>query len=111
MLTGIAKLLKDFQKIQGEIKKLQGELSKQVVTGSGGGGMVEVTANGRFEVIDIKIEKKLIQGRDVQMLEDLIVAAVNDAMKKAQGLIKDKIGQFTGGLSIPEMGIPGMFGE
>ena len=107
----IAKLLKNFQKIQGEMKNLQEELSKQVITGSSGGGMVEVTMNGKFEVIDIKIEKRLIQGRDMQMLEDLIVAAVNDAMKKAQGLIKDKMGQLTGGLSIPGMGIPGMSGE
>lgn len=107
----IAKLLKNFQKIQGEMKNLQEELSKQVITGSSGGGMVEVTMNGKFEVIDIKIEKRLIQGRDMQMLEDLIVAAVNDAMKKAQGLIKDKMGQLTGGLSIPGIGIPGMSGE
>jgi len=107
----IAKLLKNFQKIQGEMKNLQEELSKQVITGSSGGGMVEVTMNGKFEVIDIKIEKRLIQGRDMQMLEDLIVAAVNDAMKKAQGLIKDKMGQLTGGLSIPGVGIPGMSGE
>jgi len=107
----IAKLLKNFQKIQGEMKNLQEELSKQVITGSSGGGMVEVTMNGKFEVIDIKIEKRLIQGRDMQMLEDLIVAAVNDAMKKAQGLIKDKMGQLTGGLSIPGVGIPGMLGE
>jgi len=107
----IAKLLKNFQKIQGEMKDLQEKLSKQVITGSSGGGMVEVTMNGKFEVMDIKIEKKLIQGKDMQMLEDLIVAAVNDAMKKTQDLIKDKMGQLTGGLSIPGVGIPGMFGE
>jgi len=107
----IAKLLKNFQKIQGEMKNLQEELSKQVITGSSGGGMVEVTMNGKFEVVDIKIEKKLIQGKDMQMLEDLIVAAVNNAMKKTQDLIKDKMGQLTGGLSIPGVGIPGMFGE
>ncbi len=61
--------------------------------------------------MDVKIEKRLIQGKDVQMLEDLIVAAVNNAMKKTHGLIKGKMGQLTGGLSIPDVGIPGMLGE
>jgi len=93
------------------MKEVQEGLSKEVVTGSSGGGMIEVTMNGKFEMTDIKIEKKLIQGKDVQMLEDLIMAAVNDAMKKVKSLFKDKMGQVTGGLNIPGMETPGMLGE
>ncbi len=110
MITDVAKLLRQFQKLQGEFKKAQREIAKEEVTGSSGGGMVEVTVNGKFEVIDIRIEKKLLEEKDVEMLEDLILAAVNKAMAKVQELVKGKLGQLTGGLSIPGIGIPGMFG-
>ncbi len=108
MITDVAKLLRQFQKLQGEFKKAQGEIAKEEVTGSSGGGMVEVTVNGKFEVIDIRIEKKLLEEKDVEMLEDLILAAVNKAMAKVQELVKGKLGQLTGGLSIPGIGIPGI---
>lgn len=110
MITDVAKLLRQFQKLQGELKKAQKEIAKEEVTGSSGGGMVEVTVNGKFEVVDVRIEKKLLGEKDVEMLEDLILAAVNKAMAKVQELVKGKLGQLTGGLSIPGIGIPGMFG-
>lgn len=106
----MAKLLRQFQKMQGDIKKIQKEIAKEKVTGSSGGGMVEVTINGKLEVIDIEIEKKLMEEKDVEMLEDLILAAVNKAILKAQQLAKEKMGQLAGGLNIPGMEIPGIFG-
>jgi len=102
----MAKLLRQFQKMQGDIKKIQ----KEIVTGSSGGGMVEVTINGKLEVVDIKIEKKLMEEKDVEMLEDLVLAAVNKALLKAQQLAKERMGRLTGGLNIPGMDIPGMLG-
>ncbi|UCG94266.1 MAG: YbaB/EbfC family nucleoid-associated protein [Candidatus Aerophobus sp.] len=110
MIPDVSKLLRQFQKIQGEMKKVQEEIAKEEVTGSSGGGMVEVTINGKFEVVDVRIEKKLLKGDDAQMLEDLILAAVNSAMSKVQELIKERLGQITGGLQLPGMGIPGLFG-
>jgi len=108
MITDVAKLLRQFQKLQGELKKAQKEIAKEEVTGSSGGGMVEVTVNGKFEIVDVRIEKKLLKEEDVEMLEDLILAAVNKAMTKVQELVKGKLGQFTGGLNIPGIGMPGM---
>lgn len=110
MIPDVMKLLRQFQKIQGEMKKIQEEIAKEEVTGSSGGGMVEVTINGKFEVVDVRIEKKLLKGDDAEMLEDLILAAVNSAMSKVQELIKERLGQITGGLQLPGMGIPGLFG-
>ncbi|MCK4522584.1 YbaB/EbfC family nucleoid-associated protein [Candidatus Aerophobetes bacterium] len=110
MIPDVSKLLRQFQKIQGEMKKVQEEMAKEEVTGSSGGGMVEVTINGKFEVVDVRIEKKLLKGDDAEMLEDLILAAVNSAMSKVQELIKERLGQITGGLQLPGMGIPGLFG-
>jgi len=110
MIMDMAKLLRQFQKMQGDIKKIQKEIAKEKVTGSSGGGMVEVTINGKLEVVDIKIEKKLMEEKDVEMLEDLVLAAVNKALLKAQQLAKERMGRLTGGLNIPGMDIPGMLG-
>lgn len=110
MIPDVSKLLRQFQKLQSEMKKVQQEIAKEEVTGSSGGGMVEVTINGKFEVVDVRIEKKLLKGDDAQMLEDLILAAVNNGMNKVQELIKEKLGRFTGGLQLPGIGIPGLFG-
>jgi DNA-binding YbaB/EbfC family protein len=110
MIPDVMKLLRQFQKLQGEMKKIQEEVAKEEVTGSSGGGMVEIAINGKFEVVDVRIEKKLLKGDDAQMLEDLILAAVNSAMSKVQELIKERLGQITGGLQLPGMGIPGLFG-
>jgi len=111
MIPNMFKLLKQLQKMQGEMKKVKEEMAKERVTGSSGGGMVEATINGKFELIDVHIEKRLLEGKDVEMLEDLIVSAVNNGISKVQELIKQKATQFTGGLNIPDIGIPGLFNE
>jgi len=110
MIMDMAKLLRQFQKLQGDFKKIQKEIAKEKVTGSSGGGMVEVTVNGKLEVIDVQIEKKLLEEKDAEMLEDLILAATNKAIFKAQQLVKEKMGHLAGGLNIPGMEVPGMFG-
>jgi len=110
MIMDMAKLLRQFQKMQGDMKKIQKEIAKEKVTGSSGGGMVEVTINGKLEVVDIKIEKKLLEEKDKEMLEDLVLAAVNKALLKAQQLTKERMGRLAGGLNIPGMDIPGMLG-
>ena len=110
MIMDMAKLLRQFQKMQGDIKKIHKEIAREKVTGSSGGGMVEVTMNGKLEVVDIKIEKRLVEERDVDMLEDLILAAMNKTLLKTQQLTKERMGRLAGGLNIPGMDIPGMLG-
>ena len=110
MLNGVVNLLKNFGKIQEEMKKIKDELAGKEVTGVSGAGMVEVTINGKFEMIDIRIEKKLMKGDDPEMLQELIVGAVNDALGKVQMMIKDSFQQLTGGLNLPDIGLPGIFG-
>jgi len=100
MIPDFMKLIQQFQKIQGEIKKAQEEISREKVTGSSGGGMVEVTLTGNFEVVDVRIEESLLKGKDIQMLSDLILAATNDGIKKVKELIKERVRNFTGGLNL-----------
>ncbi len=110
MIMDMAKLLRQFQRMQGDMKKIQKEIAKEKVIGSSGGGMVEITISGKLEAVDIKIEKKLMEEKDVEMLEDLILAAVNKALLKAQQLTKERMGRLAGGLNVPGMDIPGMLG-
>ena len=110
MIMDMAKLLRQFQKMQRDMKKIQKEISKEKVTGSSGAGMIEVTMSGKLEVIGMKIEKKLVEEKDVEMLEDLILAAVNKALLKAQQLAKERMGGLAGGMNVPGMDIPGMLG-
>lgn len=104
-------VLKHAQKIQEEISKIQNELEDHRVTGTAGGGMVEVIANGRQQIINIKIEPEIISSEDIEMLEDLIIAAVNQALQKSQELANEQMSKVTGGLlkNLPEgIKIPGL---
>lgn len=111
MVPNLFKLFRDFQKFQGEIKKVQDELIKEEVVGSSGAGMVEVTVNGKLEVVDVKIEKRLLEGKNIKMLQDLIIAAVNDALRKAQDKVKEKFAQVAGDLNFPQLGIPDILNQ
>ena len=95
---GIGEILKQAQKMQGEISKIKQELADMKVTGTAGGGMVIVTANGRQQILNIKIEPEVINSDDVEMLEDLIVAAINQALERSQDLAKEQFQKATGGL-------------
>ncbi len=97
----INKLLRQMQKIQSRVTELEKELADKTVESSVGGGMVEVVANGRREIISITIDKEVVNPDEVEMLQDLIIAAVNDALRKAQEMISTEMGKITGGLKIP----------
>ena len=104
-------VLKHAQKMQDEISKIQDELEDLSVTGAAGGGMVEVIANGRQQIIGIKIEPEIIESEDKEMLEDLVMAAVNQALQASQEMANEQMSKVTGGLlkNLPEgFKIPGI---
>lgn len=94
-------LLSQAQGLQERIKALQTELAEKSVTGSAGGGMVTVEFTGAQEMLSIKIEKDILSSEDPELLEDLIVAAVNDALKRSRDLMTEEMAKLTGGLRIP----------
>jgi len=101
MAKGMGGMLKQAQKLQSKIFKLQEEMAERTVETSVGGGMVSVVANGKQEVVSIKVDPEVVDPGDVQMLEDLIVAGVNDALKKAQDMVSQEMTKLTGGFNIP----------
>lgn len=97
-------LIKQAQEFQRKMKKVQDELKGKIVEATSGGGMVTVTANGRQEILSIKIEPEVVNPEDVEMLEDLILAAVNEAKRKSEELAQEEMKKITGGLNIPGLG-------
>ncbi len=100
-MKGMGQMMKQAQKLQAKMAKLQEELGERVVEGTAGGGMVRVTASGKQQVVAIKIEKEVVDPEDVEMLQDLITAAVNDALTKSQEMVSSEMSKLTGGLNIP----------
>lgn len=96
-----SKIMEQAQQMQQRMKKIQDDLVKKTIVGSAGGGMVQVTINGQGDVLAVEIEKLLINPDEVQMLQDLIVAATNDGLRKVKELSKQELGQLTGGLDLP----------
>jgi len=94
-------LMKQAQQMQQKMLKLQEEVAKRTLDASVGGGMVTVTVNGKSEVLRIKIEPQVVDPQDVEMLEDLILAGVNEALRKAQEMVSEEMSKLTGGLKIP----------
>lgn len=94
-------MMKQAQKLQAKMMKLQEELGEQTVEASAGGGMVKVVANGKQQVVSIEIEKEVVDPEDVEMLQDLVLAAVNDALAKSQEMVAQEMGKLTGGMNIP----------
>lgn len=101
MAKGMGGMLKQAQKLQSKIFKLQEEMAERTVETTVGGGMVSVVANGKQELVSIKIDPEVVDRDDVQMLEDLVVAGVNDALKKAQEMVSQEMTKLTGGFNIP----------
>jgi len=100
------KMFEQVQQMQEQMQKAQEELKNETVEATAGGGMVTVTATGGGEIKSIKIDPKAIDPNDPEMLEDMVVAAVNEALRSAQGLIESKLGPALGGLQ--GLGLPGM---
>jgi DNA-binding YbaB/EbfC family protein len=95
--------------LQDKMAKMQEELAAKTVETSSGGGMVTALMNGRQELVGLKIDPQVVDPNDVEMLEDLVVAAVNDALRKSQELAASEMGKIAGGLNIPGLKIPGLF--
>jgi DNA-binding YbaB/EbfC family protein len=106
MAKGLGDMMKQVQKMQAKMEEMQAELEDERIEGTAGGGMVRVVANGKQEIIEVKIEKEVVDPEDVEMLEDLVVAAVNQAQEKAQELAAEKMSGLTGGLKIPGLNLP-----
>jgi DNA-binding YbaB/EbfC family protein len=100
-IGGMGNLLKQAQEMQARMAKIQEELGQKTVEGSAGGGMVQVTVNGQLNVNAVKIDPTVINTEEKEMLEDLILAAVNDGMRKARELASAEMSKLTGGFKIP----------
>jgi DNA-binding YbaB/EbfC family protein len=94
-------MMKQAQKLQAKMLRMQEELANKTVEATAGGGMVQVVANGRQQIVSIQIEKEVVDPDDVEMLQDLVLAAVNDALSQAQSMVNQEMGKLTGGLNIP----------
>ena len=105
MKAGFENIMKQAQKMQEQLAKVQEEAANKIVEASAGGGMVTVTANGRHEVLSVKIERDVVNPDDIEMLQDLIVAATNEALKKGRDMLADEMKSMTGGLGL---NIPGL---
>ena len=99
-------ILKQAQQFQSKMAKLQEELGERTVEATSGGGMVSVVANGKQEVVSIRIEPEVVDPEDVDMLQDLIQAAVNDALTRAKEMVNEEMGKLTSGMNLPN--IPGL---
>lgn len=101
MAKGMSGMMKQVQKMQKKMMELQGELEQQRVEGTAGGGMVTVVANGRQDILELKIQPDVVNPEDVEMLEDLVLAAIHQAQQRAQEMMNQEMGQITGGIQIP----------
>lgn len=100
-MKGFGNLMKEAQKLQVQLEAMREEIGKRKVEATAGGGMVTVEANGNQEIVSIKIDREVVNPDDVQMLEDLVLAAVNEALRKARELMATEMGKLAGGLKIP----------
>jgi len=98
-------MMKQVQGIQEKINSAQGELAEKTIEASSGGGMVTVTANGKQEIISINIAPEIIDPNDISMLQDLITAAVNTALKSSKSMMQEELSKITGGLKIPGLNL------
>ncbi len=100
-MADLSQLLQLGQQVQGRLTKMQTELAQRYVTGSAGGGMVKVTADGRGQVRSVRIDPAFAADADVEMLEDLVLAAIADTQRKAEELYRTELNKLTGGLPLP----------
>ena len=101
MSQNIGNIMKQAKKMQERMARIQEELETKTIEATAGGGMVSVVVNGKFELVSLKIEKDVVNPDDVEMLQDLIIAAVNEGIRKAQEMAATEMSKITGGLSIP----------
>ena len=104
-MKGFGNIMKEAQRLQQQMAAMQEEIAKKRVEATAGGGMVTVEANGMQEIVAIKIDPEVVNRDDVQMLEDLVLAACNEALRKSRELVQQELGKLTGGLKIPGLGM------
>ena len=100
-MKNMGNMMKQAQKLQSKMLRMQEEMADKQVEATAGGGMVKVVANGRQQILSIQIEKEVVDPEDVDMLQDLVLAAVNDALVKSQEMVSAEMGKLTGGMNIP----------
>ena len=100
-IPGLGNMMKQVQKVAEETQKIEQELGEQKIEASSGGGMVKAVANGRGEVLEVKIDPQIVDPEDVEMLEDLVVSAIREALEKGAEMKAARLQELTGGLNIP----------
>jgi len=100
-MKDLGSIMKQAQKIQAQMARMQEELAGKTDEASAGGGMITVVSNGKQEIVSIRIEPEVIDASDREMLQDLVVAAVNEALRKSQEMVSEEMKKITGGLNIP----------
>ncbi len=106
-MMNMQKMMKQVQKMQSDMARVQEELKSKTVEGTAGGGVVKVVADGHLEVASVTIAPEAVDPEDVEMLQDLVLAAVNEALRKAQEMAAAEMAKVTGGMNIP--GLPNLF--
>jgi DNA-binding YbaB/EbfC family protein len=105
-MPNMGNLMKQAQQFQNRMAKLQQELGQKTIEATSGGGMVTVVVNGQQEIVSIKIDPEVVDPQDIDMLQDLVLAAVNDGLSRAKKMVNDEMAKLTGGLNLPN--IPGL---
>lgn len=100
-MKDLGKLMKQAQQMQERLAEMQARLAEKTVEATSGGGMVKVVMNGKHEVVSLKIEPEVVTPSDVEMLEDLIIAALNEARTRVDDMVRNEMSSLTGGLPIP----------
>lgn len=101
MAKGLGNIMKQAQQMQQKIGRIQQELEGREVEATAGGGMVTAVITGKMQLVSLKIEKAVVDPEDVEMLQDLVTAAVNEALKKSQEMMQQEMAKVTGGMSLP----------
>ncbi len=97
----MGQMMKQAQKLQEDMQKLQDDLGGRTVEGTAGGGMVKAVVTGKQELVSIEIEKDVVDPEDIEMLQDLVTAAVNEALRKSREMVTEQMSKLTGGINIP----------
>ncbi len=100
-MADFSKILEQAQQMQGRLEKVQAELANMTVSGSSGGGMVTVEADGKGQITKVRVDPSIVSASDVEMLEDLLLVALRDAQQKSADLAKQEMSKLTGGLGLP----------
>ena len=101
MAQNFGNIMKQAQKIQAKMARLQEEMESRTVEVTAGGGMVTAVVNGKYELVSLKVEKDIVDPEEIEMLQDLVVAAVNEGIRRAQEMVSSEMSKITGGLNIP----------